>query len=85
MAGELRIHHPINKEQFAEKGEAIFRRLEDSLMPEYKGKIVAVEIDSGDYFLGRTHSEAGDKAKQKYPDKIFYFARVGAIACVSFR
>ena len=52
---------------------------------EYKGKIVAVEVDSGHYFLGRTHSEAGDKAKQKYPDKIFYFARVEAKACVSFR
>ena len=85
MAGEIRIHHPINKERFAEKGEAIFRSIEDKLMPEYKGKVVAIEIDSGDYFLGRTHSEAGDKAKHKYPDKIFYFARVGAKACVSLR
>ena len=84
MAGEIRIHHPIDKERFAEKGEAIFRSVEDKLMAEYKGKIVAVEIDSGDYFLGRTHSEAMDKAKKKHPDKIFYLARVGARACVTY-
>ena len=84
MAEEIRIHHPINKERFAEKGEAIFRSIEDKLMPECKGKVVAIEIDSGDYFLGRTHSEAVDKAREKHPDKIFYLARVGARACVTY-
>jgi len=76
---------PVDKELFAQKGEAIFKSIEEKLKPEHIGEIVAIEIESGDYFLGRTHSEAGDKAKRKYPDKIFYFARIGAKAGVSFR
>lgn len=85
MEDQDMIHQPIDKDAFAEKGEAIFRSIEEKLKPEHGGKIVAIEIESGDYFLGRTGSEAVEKAKEKYPNKIFYLARVGARAAVSFR
>jgi len=85
MNSKASLVQNLNKEQFAQKGEKIFRAIEDQLKPEYLGKVVAIEIESGNYFIGRTHSEAGDKAKHKFPEKIFYFARVGAKAAVSFR
>jgi hypothetical protein len=48
-------------------------------------RVKAFEIESGDYFTGRTGSEAVTEAKKKYPDKTFYLARVGSRAAVSFR
>lgn len=85
MSSKPSLLQSLNKEQFAQKGEEIFRSIEDELKPAHMGKVVAIEIDSGNYFIGRTHSEAADKAKRRFPGKLFYFARVGARAGVSFR
>ena len=58
-------------------GEIYDKRLKQTLEPAYRGKFVAIEVDSEDYFLGSTPLEAIDKGKQKYPSKVFFLARVG--------
>ena len=85
MMEEVRTWTPVDKHEMAAKGEAILRAIEDELLPEHRGEAVAIDVDSGDYFLGETGIEATDKARRKYPDKIFYLARVGARAYVSFK
>ena len=47
--------------------------------PGNKGKIVAIDIDSGDYFVGNSELEAYRKAIKKYPDKKFIFKRIGFV------
>jgi hypothetical protein len=42
-----------------------------------KGKIVAIEPDTGEWFLGKDIIEAFKSARLKYPQGIFYFVRVG--------
>ena len=42
-----------------------------------KGKIVAIEPDTGEWFLGKDIIEAFKNARLKYPQGIFYFVRVG--------
>lgn len=42
-----------------------------------KGMIAVIEPDSGKYFLGKTLLEALKKAKEQYPNKIFYSVRIG--------
>ena len=65
-------------EGFDEKAIEIYeRKLKKKLEPKYKGKMIAIEVDSGKYFMGETLSEAGEKATTAFPDKIFYFKRVG--------
>lgn len=64
--------------RLVEQGEEIYQKqLKDKLEPDYRGQIVAIEVDSGDYFLGRNVIEATDKAKAKHPDKYFYVVKVG--------
>ncbi|MFQ6031671.1 MAG: hypothetical protein ACE5K2_02015 [Candidatus Zixiibacteriota bacterium] len=46
-------------------------------LKEKKGTIAVIEPESGDYFLGRTLTEALKKAKRKYPGKVFYSIRIG--------
>ncbi|MGH7595431.1 MAG: hypothetical protein ACREOI_03725 [bacterium] len=85
MEPQTLTYQPIDKETLAEKGETIFRSIEEKLKPAHLGKVVAIEVGSGDFFLGRTGSEAVGEAKRKHPNKIFYLARVGSRAAVSFR
>lgn len=42
-----------------------------------KGKIVAIEPESEDYFIGNNVIEAYYKAIQKHPNKKFVFKRIG--------
>jgi hypothetical protein len=69
--------YQINREEFGSKGDEIYEKIKPLLEPEHKGEIVAIEVESGDYFLGETVIKAGQKAKGKHPDKVFYFVRVG--------
>jgi hypothetical protein len=43
-----------------------------------QGLIAAIEPETGEWFLGETLLEAIKKAKQKYPDKIFYSIHIGS-------
>ena len=47
------------------------------LKAQYLGKIVAIDVETGEYFLGDTVIEAGKKGREKYPKKVFHFIRVG--------
>ncbi len=55
-------------------------RLKSELEPEHDGEMLALEVESGDHFLGRTATEAYRKAKAKHPGREFAFLRVGAKA-----
>ena len=46
-------------------------------LKEKKGAIAVIEPETGEYFLGRTLTEAIKKAKEKYPGKVFYSIRIG--------
>lgn len=43
----------------------------------HRGKIVAIEPVSGDYFIGATQIEALEKARRRHPEAAFVFKRIG--------
>ena len=43
----------------------------------HKGQLVAIEPETGDYFISRTAIEAFRKARKKHPDKAYVFKRIG--------
>jgi len=68
----------VNKERLVAQGEALYQqRLKNQLDPTYHGQIVAIEVESGDYFIGKSVTEAARKAREKYPEKVFYFVKIG--------
>lgn len=74
------------KEILAQKAQGIYKRLyQKKLEKTEKGKIIAIEVDSGDIFIGNSTIDAGLKAKNKYPNKTFYFKRVGYPAVHSLK
>jgi len=71
---------------FDRKAETIYRtKLKPKLEEKYKGRIVAIDVESGDYFVGRTVLEAIEKGRRKHPGKIFYDVRIGYPAVHSLR
>lgn len=75
--GELKKIVPINMREFREKSGQVYEKLKPELEKKYHGLIVAIEPYSGDYFVGKSVTEAGEKGKAKYPDRIFHFVRPG--------
>ncbi len=62
------------REAFAAKAREVYERIKDEL----KGQegLVAIEPDSGDYFVGTTLGQANEAAFARYPDRWLYFMRL---------
>jgi len=63
--------------RFHAKGERQYQRLKSKLEPRYKGHILAIEVDSGEYVLGKDELKVALKAIKKFPGKKFSFFRIG--------
>jgi len=55
----------------------LFEKINKELSPKFSGKIVAIDADSGKYFVGDSELDAYKKAIEKYPRKKFVFKRIG--------
>ena len=69
----------------SQKGQPIFEALSQKLAETHFGKFIAIEADSGDYFLGETGIEATREAQSKYPGKIFFLGRLGYRTAYTFK
>ena len=49
--------------EIARKGEEIYQKISKQVEKERSGDFVAIEVESGKYFLGQTQMEAIEKAK----------------------
>jgi len=48
----------VDIRKIGEKGRELFKKISEELESDYLGKFVAIEVDSGDYFIGDTSVEA---------------------------
>ncbi len=68
-----------NPELLASKGETLYAtRIKALVEPAHIGQYMAIEVDSGDYFLGSTLVKAATKAQATYPDRCFHFIKIGS-------
>ena len=64
--------------EVARKAQVIYERdLRHKLEATDLNAFVAIEPESGEYFLGQTLSEAIQAARAAYPDRISFTLRVG--------
>ena len=74
----LRKEGTDTADDLVESGQRFYdEHLRSSLEPEHIGRYVAIEPDSGRYFLADTGTEALLDARQALPECLFYLARVG--------
>ena len=67
----------VNLQVRARKADVLYEKLREQLEKEHLDEIVAIEPDSGDYFVGKDRREVEKKGRAKYPDKIFFRRRIG--------
>ena len=48
------VHYPRQIRQISKQGKELFEKLDPELREKYYGKFIAIEVDSGDYFIGET-------------------------------
>lgn len=70
--------------EIAEKGITIYKKLSGRLEKKHFGEFVAIEVETGKYFVGKTQMEATTEAKKEFPQEIFYLMKVGFPAVVTF-
>lgn len=71
--------------EFVSRAEALYdKKLRPVLEPEHNQGYVAIEPESGDYFLGKTLSESTRAARKSYPDRLTHVMRVGQRTALHF-
>jgi len=74
-----------NAKDLAREAKRIYEeQLRASLEKSHMNEFVAIEPMSGEYFLGRTLSEAIGASRLKYPDRLAHALRVGHKAAIHF-
>ncbi len=58
------------------------QRLRSELEANHRDQFVAIEPDSGDFFIGETFDEAVKLARSKHPSKLSHTIRVGHAAAM---
>ena len=72
-------------DEFVQRAEKVYAtRLRTILEPEQVDEFVAIEPVSGDYFLGKTLSEAIGAARRSHPVRLAHAMRVGHKAALHF-
>ncbi|NJL11342.1 MAG: hypothetical protein HC908_17620 [Calothrix sp. SM1_7_51] len=61
-----------HRELFSKRCRVIFDKLLPELINKYYGWYIAIEPNSGDYFIDKDKETASLKARQKYPNTIHH-------------
>jgi hypothetical protein len=75
----------IDKDSFFEEGERLYKKLKARLEKKHKGKIIAIEAESGQYILGEDEVSVAKEARTRFPGKVFSFFRIGYPVMHKFR
>ncbi len=73
------VPHPhYSNAEIAERGQDLYERtIRDQLKPSESGKLLVVDIETGDYEIDADDVAAVKRARAKRPDGAFYILRVG--------
>jgi len=65
-------------EEFARRGDEIYEReIRTQVEPDHMGQIVAIDIETGAYELGKNELEASKRLLDRNPDAQIWIKRVG--------
>jgi hypothetical protein len=69
---------PADTKSVIERAKRIYaERLRAVLEPHHLNQFVAIEPDSGEYFVGDTFDEAVKSARAKHPSRLSHTIRIG--------
>jgi len=78
------VYSPRHIREISRTGKQLFEKIDPPLREQYHGIFIAIDADSGEYFLGDAIIDADKKARAKHPGKVFYVGRIGYPAAIKF-
>ena len=66
------------REVVVSRGKAIYQQLRDKVEPEHKGRILAIDVKTGNYEIDDKVAVALDRVRAKNPDAMVYCLRLGS-------
>ena len=66
------------REVVVSRGKAIYRQLRDEVEPAHKGKILAIDVKTGNYEIDDKVAEVLSRVRAKNPDAMVYCLRIGS-------
>ena len=79
------VQERFDPHEISKKGQRIFEAISQDLEKQHFGRFVAIEVESGEYFIGDTGIEATRKAQVRHPGKIFFLGSVGYRTAYTFK
>jgi hypothetical protein len=73
---EQKAQRQAEREAFYQRCQPIFEQVKAELIATHHNWFVAVEPDSGDYFIDKKLEVVGHQCRQKHPDKIPHIFRI---------
>lgn len=68
----------LSKEGIARRGDQIYeQQIRCIVGDEFDGKIIAIDIETGEYEIGDYSLPAADRLRARFPDAIVYAKRIG--------
>jgi tricorn protease-like protein len=67
----------IDKELIARKSEEIYQKIKREMEANHKGEFLAIDPESGNYYLAKTSLEAILNGRKEHPNTVFYIIRIG--------
>ena len=83
--GEATAPYRRSREETAHLGKEIYERdIRHLVETDHQGEVVAIDIDSGSYALGKNAIVASDDLRDQHPDAQVWLMRVGHRALYQF-
>lgn len=67
----------VDKDFIVRKSEEIYQNIKTEMEANHKGKFLAIDPESGDYYLAKTSLEAILNGRKEHPNTVFYIIRIG--------
>ena len=68
----------LTSREIVERGKAWYEQsIRNQLGPDQKGKILVIDVDTGDYEVDADQLAADSRLRQRHPRSIFFGMRIG--------
>jgi hypothetical protein len=74
----MAIEQPrLSKEEFSQRGHELYERIRPKVEDGNRGRVVAIDVESGDFEVGSDTLVASDQLLARIPNAQTWFERIG--------
>mgnify|MGYP001582151439 CR=1 FL=1 len=73
----------VYPEKLAQKGIRLYDKIRSKLEKKYYGQYVAIDTESGKYFIGQTQEDVIKKTTGETSTGLYYFVKIGSPGVVT--